>query len=92
MGAPLFAKTTLKLENGKTLEIIGNQASAQNFYVNDLKVNGKSYTKNWLSHQELLKGGTLSFDMTSKPNYNRGATKAAAPYSMTMELKTMFKK
>jgi predicted alpha-1,2-mannosidase len=92
LGAPLFAKTTLKLENGKIVEIIGNQASAQNFYVNDLKVNGKSYNKNWLSHQELLKGGTLSFDMTSKPNYNRGATKAAAPYSMTMELKTIFKK
>ncbi|MEJ5146154.1 GH92 family glycosyl hydrolase [Sphingobacterium sp. MYb388] len=92
LGAPLFAKTTLKLENGKTVEIIGNQASAQNFYVNDLKVNGKSYTKNWLSHQELVKGGTLSFDMTSKPNYNRGATLDAAPYSMSTELKTVFKK
>lgn len=92
LGAPLFAKTTLKLENGKTVEILGNQASAQNFYVNDLKVNGKSYTKNWLSHQELVKGGTLSFDMTSKPNYNRGATLDAAPYSMSTELKTVFKK
>ncbi|AIM38959.1 alpha-mannosidase [Sphingobacterium sp. ML3W] len=87
LGAPLFSKATLKLENGKSLEIIGNKASAENFYVNDLKVNGKSYAKNWLSHKELLKGGTLTFDMSDKPNYKRGASKAAAPYSMTTELK-----
>ncbi|UIR56024.1 GH92 family glycosyl hydrolase [Sphingobacterium sp. SRCM116780] len=92
LGAPLFSKATLKLENGKSLAIVGNQASAQNLYVNDLKVNGMSYNKNWLSHQELLKGGTLTFDMVAKPNYNRGSNKAAAPYSMSTELKTSLKK
>ena len=52
----------------------------------DLKVNGQSYSKNWLSHQELIKGTKLSFDMSEEPNKQRGIEKQAIPYSMTNEL------
>ncbi|GGH04406.1 glycoside hydrolase family 92 protein [Sphingobacterium alkalisoli] len=88
LGAPLFPKVTLKLENGKTIEITSTNSSNENVYVDDLKINGKSHDKNWLSHAALMKGAKLTFDMSESPNKTRGTTKSAVPYSMSNELKS----
>ncbi|GAA4294868.1 GH92 family glycosyl hydrolase [Nibribacter koreensis] len=83
LGAPLFQKMTLTLENGKKVEIEAPKNSDQNRYVQELKVNGKSYDKNWVDHFDLMKGGRLKFDMTDKPNTNRGTQESAFPYSFS---------
>ncbi|TJZ50879.1 glycoside hydrolase family 92 protein [Sphingobacterium olei] len=88
LGAPLFPKVTLTLENGKTIEITSTNSSNENVYVNDLKIDGKSHDKNWLSHASLMKGAKLTFDMSKNPNKTRGITKSAVPYSMSNELKS----
>ena len=85
LGAPLFPKTTVTLENGKQLVITAPKNSANNRYVNELKLNGKVYVNNWLGHFDLLKGATLDFDMTAEPNNKRGTDKNAFPYSFSNE-------
>lgn len=85
LGAPLFKKVTLTLENGKTLVINAPKNSAENRYVNALKVNGKPYSKLWLNHTELQKGAVLDFDMTATPNKKRGTNEADFPYSFSTE-------
>ena len=85
LGAPLFQKMTLSLENGKDIVINAPNNSDTNKYVNELKVNGKPYSKNWLSHQELMKGADLHFEMTQTPNKNRGTNTADFPYSLSTE-------
>ncbi|MEJ2879904.1 GH92 family glycosyl hydrolase [Pedobacter sp. GR22-6] len=85
LGAPLFKKVTLNLENGKTVVINAGKNSDANRYVNALKVNGAAYPKNWLSHSSLLKGATLDFDMTATPNKTRGTNPADFPYSLSTE-------
>ncbi|CAA9197989.1 hypothetical protein FLA105534_01908 [Flavobacterium bizetiae] len=85
VGAPLFKKVTIELENGNKVEINAPENNDQNRYVKDLKVNGKTYTKNWLSHSELMKGATLDFDMSNTPNLKRGTAKEDIPYSLTNE-------
>lgn len=87
LGAPLFPRATLKLENGKTIEIVSTNASKDNVYVKNLKVAGKTHEKNWLSHTALMKGTNLTFDMSPTANKQRGISKSAVPYSMTTELK-----
>jgi predicted alpha-1,2-mannosidase len=87
IGAPLFKKVTLNLDNGKKIVINAAANSADNKYINSLKYNGKDYDKNWLSHSDLVKGATLDFDMTSAPNKNRGIVEADFPYSMSTEKK-----
>lgn len=91
LGAPLFDRAVLALENGKKLTIDAKNSSTNNIYVQSLAVDGKVYNKNWLSHSELLKGGKLNFTMGAEPNKNRGTGKEAAPYSMTNELKSLRK-
>jgi putative alpha-1,2-mannosidase len=65
-GRPLFDKVTIHLPNGKTFTIIAKNVSKDNKYIQSVKLNGKEYTKWSLSHQELLSGGELVFEMTNK--------------------------
>jgi len=83
LGAPLFPKTTLHLPSGKDVVLNAPKNSAANRYVDALTVNGKPYDKNWLSHEELLKGAVLDFDMSATPNKQRGTAPDAAPYSFS---------
>jgi predicted alpha-1,2-mannosidase len=85
IGAPLFKKATLQLENGKQLVINAPENSTQNLYINSTRFNGKAYDKNWLSHRELLKGATIDFDMAAEPNKQKGTKADAFPYSLSTE-------
>jgi predicted alpha-1,2-mannosidase len=85
LGAPLFPKMTITLENGKKLEIEAPKNSAQNLYVQSLKFNGKAYGKTFVDHFDLLKGGTLKFDMGPEPNKKRGTEDSAFPYSFSRQ-------
>jgi predicted alpha-1,2-mannosidase len=87
VGAPLFKKITLKLENGKDVVINAPENNADNRYIQAAKFNGKEYTKNWLSHEELVKGAKIDFTMGAKPNEKRGISDNDFPYSFSNELK-----
>ncbi len=85
LGAPLFTKATVKLPNGKNIEISAPQNSDTNRYVDNLKLNGKDYDKNYLRHADLTGGARLDYKMSDKPNYKRGTRKSDAPYSLSNE-------
>ncbi|MDR1055139.1 MAG: GH92 family glycosyl hydrolase [Prevotellaceae bacterium] len=87
MGAPLFKKVTVMLENGNKIVIDAPNNDEHNRYINTMKVNEADYTKNWLSHKELIKGANISIDMLPKPNTKRGVEKSDAPYSFSNEKK-----
>ncbi|HEX2866884.1 MAG TPA: GH92 family glycosyl hydrolase [Ignavibacteriales bacterium] len=81
--SPLFSKITLHLENGKTFTIEAKDNSKENIYIDKASLNGKVYTKNYIMHNELMKGGRLDFRMTNKPNKNRGTGAGDMPYSFS---------
>ncbi|OKL40543.1 alpha-mannosidase [Pontibacter flavimaris] len=85
LGAPLFKKATLKLENGEEIVINAPQNSNENRYIQSMRLNGKAYDKNWLSYKELMKGASMDFEMTGSPNKQRGTKEDAFPYSMSRE-------
>ena len=85
IGAPLFKKTTIHLQNGEKVVINAINNSDENRYINNMVYNGKTYTKNWLSHKELLKGAVIDFEMSNTPNKNRGTAKEDYPYSLSNE-------
>jgi predicted alpha-1,2-mannosidase len=87
LGAPLFKKVTLSLENGKKVVINAPANSEENRYVQSLQINGKPYTKNWISHSGLQKGAVLNFNMTATPNKKRGTSETDFPYSLSTEKK-----
>ena len=82
-GSPLFDKAILKLPNGKKLEIISNNNSPKAYYIKNIRLNNENYNKNYISHEDLLKGGVLTFNMDTVPNKNRGTSPEAFPPSMS---------
>ena len=82
-GSPLFDKATIQLPNGKKLEIISNNNGADSYYIKEVQLNSKNYNKNFISHNDLINGGTLTFDMDTKPNKSRGIKKDAFPPSFS---------
>ncbi|MBR1541377.1 MAG: GH92 family glycosyl hydrolase [Bacteroidaceae bacterium] len=83
IGAPYLPYMKVTLENGKVIEIKAPQVSDRNRYVQSLKVNGKPYSKLYLTHKQLTDGCTLEFVMGPKPNKRRGLSPSDKPYSMT---------
>ena len=87
MGTPYFDKVTLHLENGKKLAITASDNSTVNKYVQSVKLGGKSYSKNYFTHDDIMKGGKIEFRMGDKPNTSRGTDEADFPYSFSNEIK-----
>lgn len=83
LSAPLFKKVTLQLENGKQVIINAPGNSDENKYVQELKWNSSTYSKNYINHFELLKGADLHFEMSNSPNKLRGISTDDFPYSIS---------
>ncbi len=81
IGSPLFKKATITLPGNKKLVINGFNNSKANRYIGKLIYNGKVYSKNWLSHESLMKGGQLDFFMQAVPEKTRGTLESDAPLS-----------
>ena len=67
IGAPLFTRSVLHLEGGKTFTVLAPNASDGNRYVVAARLNGKAIDRAWLSHDEIATGGTLELDMAPQP-------------------------
>ena len=84
LGTPLFRKATLHLENGRSLVIEAPDNGEGRPYVESLLRDGTPYTKNYLRHADLLQGGRLLFEMSDRPNLQRGTATEDRPYSFSL--------
>ncbi|SHE67016.1 alpha-1,2-mannosidase, putative [Mariniphaga anaerophila] len=67
LGSPLVKHATIHLENGKTLEIVARNQTAENKYVKSVSLNGKVIEGNNLQHNDIVNGGTIVFEMAEQP-------------------------
>mgnify|MGYP000175797324 FL=1 len=77
IGSPSFPRMSICLENGKTFTILAHNANEKNVYIQSARLNGKEYDKNYFTHQDIVQGGTLEFQMGPNPNPNWGASTSA---------------
>lgn len=80
-GSPLFEKVTINLPEGKTFTIEAPAVSKDNKYIQSVRLNGESYPKSYITYEDVMKGGTLTFEMGNKPNKQFGAAPADRPRS-----------
>ena len=85
VGSPLFHKVTVTLENGNSFEIKAPNNHSSRRYIADMKLNGANYTKNYLTHHDLMNGAKIVLKMSDEPNKERGTNTADYPYSFTNE-------
>ena len=72
IGSPVFTKSSIKLENGKTFTVIAENASWSNKYIQSATLNGETLNRTWFTHQDLVNGGTLKLVMGDRPNKSWG--------------------
>ena len=63
IGTPSFDKVTLNLENGRKFILSAHRKDAGNYLIQSATLNGKPLGGYRLSHQQILNGGELLFDM-----------------------------
>ncbi len=71
IGAPLFDKITLHLNPNnpdKVFTIVAHNQSPQNIYVKSVKLDGKTLSKPFINHSDIINGEILEFEMDSIPN------------------------
>jgi predicted alpha-1,2-mannosidase len=83
IGSPVFPKMKIHLENGKTVTIIAQENKLSNPYIQSATLNGKLYTKNWISYSDLMKGAVIQYKMSSIPNKKRGILPEDRPFSVS---------
>lgn len=83
IGSPMFKKITLNLENGKKFVIDAAANDKDHVYIQSASLNGKNYTKNFITHNDLINGGVLKLEMSDKPNEQRGTGVDDKPFSLT---------
>ena len=86
LGVPYFDKLTLHLENGKSLTVTAKGNSDNTRYVNAMTLNGETYNHNYLTHDAVMNGGNIVFDMSTTPNTQRGTLAEDVPYSLSNEM------
>lgn len=62
-GAPQLPKIVLHLPDGKTFTVIAEGLSKEHKYIESITLNGEPYTKNFIAHEDIIKGGTLIYKM-----------------------------
>ncbi|RSK48904.1 GH92 family glycosyl hydrolase [Hymenobacter rigui] len=81
-GSPAVERATIRLAAGKTLTIEAKNNSATNKYIQAVTRNGRAYTKSYITHQDLLQGGTLVVEMGPTPSPTWGVAPADRPKSV----------
>ncbi|WP_455672244.1 GH92 family glycosyl hydrolase [Phocaeicola sp.] len=67
IGTPLFPEMHMNLDNGKTFTVLAPAVSRENIYIQSVKVNGQPYDKSYLTHQQIMDGATVEFEMGPEP-------------------------
>lgn len=67
IGSPVFPEVRMHLENGKTFTVKAANVSAENIYVQSVKLNGKPLDKSYITHEQIMKGATLELEMGATP-------------------------
>lgn len=68
IGTPLFSEITLHPEGSPAFQIRAKQLEGNNIYVQETRLNGAVYPKNFLRHTDLVRGGDWMLIMGPEPN------------------------
>ena len=81
--SPSFGNITLNLANGKQFNIISNNQSSTNRYIQSATLNGANFTKLWITMDQINQGGNLMFNLGASANTNWGNSASDAPPSFS---------
>lgn len=67
IGTPIFPEVKMRLANGKVFTVLAPAVSRENIYIQSVKLNGQPYDKSYITHEQIMNGDTLKFEMGNQP-------------------------
>jgi putative alpha-1,2-mannosidase len=61
--SPIFEQITFNLDNGNKFTIVANGISDSNKYIQSVKINGIPYYETYFTHDVIVNGGTVEYQM-----------------------------
>lgn len=89
IGAPQMPEITLNLHNNKQFKVVAKGLSTRNKYIRSATLNGQPLSRSYITHDDIMKGGTLKFEMSDKPNKQWGQQKNHRPPSYSDNAKAV---
>lgn len=83
LGSPVFEETSIETGKNRKFTVKAKGVSDHARYIQSATLNGKPFTRTYITHGELLKGGTLVLQMGDKPNKQWGTQEADMPFSLS---------
>ena len=84
LGTPLFDKAVIHLENGNDITITAENADSGP-YIQNMKMNGKTWSHNYIRFDDLMNGADIEITLGSEPDLKRGTAEEDKPYSYSTE-------
>jgi predicted alpha-1,2-mannosidase len=69
-GSPIIQEARLEIAPGKFFTVKAPLASKENKYIKEVKLNGMTLNRSYITHEEIMGGGVLEFTMNASPNRN----------------------
>ena len=60
------------MDNGNQFKMLAHNVSESNIYIQKIVLNGKPYKKNYITHNDIVSGGTIEFFMEKKAKQKNG--------------------
>jgi predicted alpha-1,2-mannosidase len=81
IGTPLFPAAVLRLPNGRALTVEAVGSGPERPYIQSATLDGAPFERGWITHEEILRGGRLVFQMGAAPNLTWGVGPGKTPVS-----------
>jgi hypothetical protein len=85
IGSPILVRAAIDLGGGSTFTIVSKGLSEKNKYIQRAQLNGTPYTRSFLRHSDIVRGGELVLEMGDRPNTAWGSSKRDRPSSAMAE-------
>ncbi|MEK8132374.1 GH92 family glycosyl hydrolase [Paenibacillus filicis] len=82
LGIPLFDTVRIELPNGSYMSITTDNNNPQSNFVSEVKLDRESYTKLFITHEDIMAGKELSFRLGLAPSY-RSYERDELPFSIS---------
>jgi predicted alpha-1,2-mannosidase len=66
--APIVKRALIHLANGSSFEVVAHNLSDENTHIQSAALNGQPFNQAWIHHRDIMKGGTLVFEMGAHPS------------------------
>ena len=76
-------RAAIDLGDGRTFVVVAENQAPDHVYVREVRLDGVRLERNFITHDEVVRGGVLRFVMSDQPNRQRGTRPEAIPYSMS---------